>query len=218
MKGLLIKDIKLLKNQLRFYAALVAIGLMMMIFQDNIMFAISYISVMFGMFTLSSISYDEMDNGTAFLMTLPVTRKSYVQEKYVFGLLAAGGSWIVATLIGLITVTVKMPQEDPIQLLSASVGILMVVIVMLSMILPVEICFGVERGRIAMWGVTGGMILLIIGGIKVLELMKIDYEAMVEQILMQKGIFIMGIGILLVIAIVILSQCIAVKGMEKKEF
>ena len=76
MKGLLIKDIKLLKNQLRFYAALVAIGLMMMIFQDNIMFAISYISVMFGMFTLSSISYDEMDNGTAFLMTLPVTRKS----------------------------------------------------------------------------------------------------------------------------------------------
>ena len=34
---------------------------------------------------MSSISYDEFDNGNAFLFSLPITRKDYVLEKYIFG-------------------------------------------------------------------------------------------------------------------------------------
>lgn len=36
------------------------------------------------MFTATTISYDGFDNCYLFLMTLPVTRKKYVNEKYLF--------------------------------------------------------------------------------------------------------------------------------------
>lgn len=40
---------------------------------------------MFGaMIAVGTLSYDETDNGLAFLMTLPVDRKTYVREKYLF--------------------------------------------------------------------------------------------------------------------------------------
>lgn len=52
---------------------------------------------MFGMlFTVNTISYDEFDHGYLFLFTLPVTRKDYVLEKYVFMMLCGGGFWAVS--------------------------------------------------------------------------------------------------------------------------
>lgn len=218
MRGLLIKDIKLLSNQMRFYAALLALGILLMVFQENVMFAVSYISFMFGMFTISSISYDEIDHGTGFLMTLPITRKLYVQEKYVFALLSAGGSWLFSVIAGLITMAVKEPKTDLLLMTGASASILLVVFFMLSLILPVELCFGVEKGRIAMWGVTGGMLLLIIGGVKVLELMKVDYESIVNRFLENSWEVLAVAAVLFCGFVVFVSYQISRKGMEKKEF
>ena len=85
MKGLLIKDLKLMKVQKNFFFMIFAVGIGMAVFTDNISFIIGYISVVSAMFTLSSISYDEFDNGSAFLFSLPISRKDYVMEKYMFG-------------------------------------------------------------------------------------------------------------------------------------
>ena len=42
-------------------------------------------TIVTAIFAITTISYDEFDNGLAFLMTLPVTRKQYVAEKYLLG-------------------------------------------------------------------------------------------------------------------------------------
>ena len=80
MKGLLIKDFKLLKGQKNFFFIVCLVGVMLMVTSASPSYVISYMTFVFSMFTLSSVSYDEYDNGLAFLFCLPVTRKKYVRE------------------------------------------------------------------------------------------------------------------------------------------
>ena len=89
MKGLLIKDFKLMKNQKQFFLMILFFCIFFVVINGNPAFMISYLMVMCSFFTLSTISYDDFDHGMGYLFTLPVTRKIYVTEKYVFGLLTS---------------------------------------------------------------------------------------------------------------------------------
>ena len=71
MKGLLIKDLKLMKNQKSFFVIMAFVGMIFLITWEKPYFAISYITMMFSMFALTSFSYDEFDNGAVYLFTLP---------------------------------------------------------------------------------------------------------------------------------------------------
>lgn len=99
MKGLLIKDFKLMKGQKNFFLAIVSIALAMITLSPGTSFAIGFLGFVGSLFSLSSISYDEFDNGNAFLFSLPITRKEYVLEKYTFGVLCGIASLFLGTLI-----------------------------------------------------------------------------------------------------------------------
>ena len=49
-----------------------------------------------------TISYDEMNNGLAFLMTLPVTRRQYVAEKFICGLLSLFLGFVYTMVVAVI--------------------------------------------------------------------------------------------------------------------
>ena len=87
MTGLLIKDFRLLKVQKNFFALITFILFGQILFAENNFFAISFASLTFSLLSISTVSYDEFDNGNPFLFSLPVTRKGYVLEKYCFGLI-----------------------------------------------------------------------------------------------------------------------------------
>ena len=101
MKGLLIKDLKLMKNQKSFFMVMAVVGLIFLITWDAPYFAISYITMMFSMFAITSFSYDEFDNGAVYLFTLPFSRKTYVREKYLFGLLTCLIALTVSTVLAI---------------------------------------------------------------------------------------------------------------------
>ena len=97
MKGLLIKDLLLLKNQKRIAVLMILVSLFLLFSQDNNGFIISYCTFIAAMLTLNTISYDEFHHGNQFLFTLPFLRKSYAKEKY---LLCIGSSlviWCIST-------------------------------------------------------------------------------------------------------------------------
>ena len=75
MKGLLIKDFKLLKGQKNFFMTITAISIIMIIVSPGTSFPIGFLGFVGALFSLSSISYDEFDNGNAFLFSLPITTK-----------------------------------------------------------------------------------------------------------------------------------------------
>ena len=78
MKGLLIKDLRLMAAQKKFFLSLVLVTVLLVIMAQDTSFIICYMSFIGAQFSLSTISYDEFDNGNAFLFSLPITRKGYV--------------------------------------------------------------------------------------------------------------------------------------------
>ena len=91
MKALFIKDWKLLKNQGKMFGAvLVFYGLLAI--TDNSMgqSILGFFPFLFGFFTISTVSYDEYQHGMTYLLTLPIKRKTYVTEKYLFAMALAG--------------------------------------------------------------------------------------------------------------------------------
>ena len=73
MTALLVKDWKLLKGQRQFFMVIIGLAAFYAIFMNEtaMSFVVTYIAIMMAMFTLSTISYDEYNNGAAFLFTLP---------------------------------------------------------------------------------------------------------------------------------------------------
>ena len=81
MKGLLIKDFRLMKVQKSFFLLIAVIGVWGTLLSENVTSAIGFLTFVMSLFSVSSISYDEFDNGNAFLFSLPITRTTYVVEK-----------------------------------------------------------------------------------------------------------------------------------------
>ena len=61
MKGLLIKDFKLMKNQKNFFFIMIFIAAAMLFAEFESTFVVSYFTMIASMFVLSTISYDEYD-------------------------------------------------------------------------------------------------------------------------------------------------------------
>ena len=77
MKGLLLKDFALMKGQRRFFLMLLLIGMIPALAGGNVGFLTVYLPFGFCFFTISTISYDEIDNSLPFLLILPVSRREY---------------------------------------------------------------------------------------------------------------------------------------------
>ena len=84
MRGLLMKDLELIKINMKMYLAVFLIGIIYLVAQENgSTFFVAYaIFVSIGV-SVGTISYDGYHHGMKFLMTLPVTKKQYVQSKYL---------------------------------------------------------------------------------------------------------------------------------------
>ena len=102
MAGLFEKDIRLILRNKQM-VIVVAFMAFMMSFSGSIDMVLPYMTIFGTIFSVSTISFDEVDNGYSYIMTLPVTYKDYVYEKYMFctaGGIAAGLVTMVFFLIG----------------------------------------------------------------------------------------------------------------------
>lgn len=217
MKGLLMKDIKLLSEQKRFFLIVVVIGAMLLISNDDLYFPVAYITILFALFTASTVSYDEFDNGMPFLMTLPVSRKMYVGEKYVFGFLISVVAWLFAVATTVVCMTAKQTMENPLEFIGGSVAILAVAMLFLALMLPPVLKYGMEKGRMAMFAIGGGVAL---AGIFIAWLDKQFHfiEAILPHFSRLNPWMLTAGGVILLVAALAASYLIAVRAVEKKEY
>ena len=182
MKGLFVKDLKLMMLQKNFLLLILAIVIGMMIFTDDVIFPLGFLSFIVSLFTVSTISYDDFDNGNAFLFTLPITRNHYVSEKYFLGLLFGCMAWVLATVLGIITTVLKdtLPITDLVQ---SSLMILPIMIVVQAITLPFLLKFGGDKGRIAMIGAFGGLAVITLVIVKGAEaIFNIDLVSLLDNL------------------------------------
>ena len=150
MKGLLLMDFKFLKRQRKF---LLIVGLLVFVFlfnKDMSSFGVSYATMLFGIFAINSIYYDEANNGNAFLFTLPFSRKEYVFSKYLFGMIMGGGAWLLSSLIGIGYLSMANTGINIAEWFAINVVYLILLLVMLSFMFPIQFKFGMEKSRLVM--------------------------------------------------------------------
>ena len=104
MKGLLIKDFRLAFINIRILCIVAAVIFLIVGCgdEDGIEFIVYFVTAMCMMMVITTISYDDSDNGLAFLLTLPVSRKTYVTEKYIFAFLGGYGGFFLSFAIAVL--------------------------------------------------------------------------------------------------------------------
>lgn len=164
MLGLMQKDLCLVLQRSRAVLVIMGIGILMGFSTDG-NFMIGYLTMICAILTIGTISYDEFDNGYPFLMTLPVTRKSYVRAKYFFCLLSELVGWMVAMVLFVGCSIAKNEGFDVEKLVEALV-FLPVAGLLLAVMLPLQLKYGAEKSRIVLLLICGAIIALSFFGMK----------------------------------------------------
>lgn len=214
MKGLFVKDIELMKQQKQFFILVVVMGVILNLAGSG-SFATGYFTFVTAIFAITTISYDEFDNGLAFLMTLPVTRKQYVAEKYLLGAGLTAAAWGIATITGVICKGVAELQGCLSEKIIGTLIYIPLALLMLAVSLPLVIHFGAEKGRyiaMVMWVIIIAVVYILI---KTMGLSADAVDAWLNGL--NRGMVLAGV-VLFTVIVYMGSFGIGVRLMEKKEF
>lgn len=216
MKGLLIKDLNLMRIQKKFFIIVFAMAIVMSISTNDNSFILGYMTFVIPIFALNTMSYDELDNGYAFLFTLPISRKKYVHEKYCFSLLLGAASLVLAVILSVVLGLMKKSSIS--DTLAATPFILGIMIVLLAIMIPIQFKFGAENSRIALIAFFGITAALGFGVLQILKLFDIDLLSFLNKLIELN--FGITVAIIAIIAAVftMLSIRISIAIMNKKEY
>ena len=217
MKGLFVKDIELMKQQKQFFILVVVMGVILNLAggSGSVSFATGYFTIVTAIFAITTISYDEFDNGLAFLMTLPVTRKQYVAEKYLLGAGLTAVAWGIATITGVICKGVAELQGCLSETIIGSLIDIPLALLMLAVSLPLVIHFGAEKGRyiaMVMWAIIFAVVYILI------KTMGLSADAVDAWLNGLNWGMVLAVVVLFTVIVYMGSFWIGVRLMEKKEF
>lgn len=150
MKALFIQDFRYMLTQKSFLVLIALVGIVLALTQnDNYIFVIGYLGFM-GMITgMMSVTMDDQSNGLTFLFSLPIDRRVYVREKYIFIVLMGVSFSIFATALCLLFrmfAEYKAPLDE---ILATALGTFFVMLLFVCFMLPLQLKFGAERARLA---------------------------------------------------------------------
>lgn len=217
MRGLFVKDLELTLQQKKFFAMLLVVGVLLSFTSDGT-FAVSYFPFVCAMFVTSTISYDEFENGFSFLMTLPITRRSYVVEKYLYALALIGGAWAAGLAAEFLCLFVQSSGSDIVEVFGASLVMLPIALLIDAVMIPFLLKYGQEKGRYVSLGVMGAVIAVAYLISKAAESRGNSLITLLDA-LENAGIWRIATVLAAGTAIVYTVSClISVAIMEKKEF
>lgn len=151
MKGLLIKDLYMMKSYCRMHLILL-LGFGFLAFADKGNgFFLLYPAVMAGSIPMTLLAYETQCGWESYCQALPVTRRQQVTVKYLINLLAVGATVLLDLVLMLI---LGNPLAETLEMLGM---VLLTGICSGALLLPPIFKFGVEKGRIAYYVVLGAM-------------------------------------------------------------
>lgn len=203
MKGLLLKDLRYMLTQKSFILLIVIIGFTLSLTQeDNELFVIGYLAFMGIVLGMTSITMDDQEHNLSFLFTLPISRFTYVLEKYIFTFLMGMLFCCFALAVTLITRPFGDYQAPVDAILATTCGTLVGAILFMSATIPLQLKFGAERARIASFIAIGGFLAIIfIAGLLVNA---------ADALPLLQAITSLGAPVLITIGCIILLLCLSI--------
>jgi hypothetical protein len=168
MKGLILKDLLLIKGNVKTFVIIV-IGFLVMTLSNSssISFIIPFFVVMM---CISTFSYDEYNKWNSYAITLPGGRDIIVRSKYITTLILIITSSLISFVLALIMGNIK-DNINYDSLFSTLIGGLFGISLVMSIMYPLIYKFGNEKGRLFLFiavfitTVIGGIIATTISGL-----------------------------------------------------
>lgn len=217
MAGLFEKDMRLLMKRKQVLIIFFVMALIMSVSMDG-MFLVSYLTFLCAIYTISTISYDEIDNGFSFLMTLPIDAKVYVVEKYCFCFFFGVIAWGVGVLFLAAGNIAKGVTAGNMDQLAEEVLLLPCLLIVLAIMIPMQLKFGVEKSRIALAVLAGGIVVLAYLGKQVIESSNFDAPAFLIKFGQMSYAGVLAVFCIVAIVGTVISVLCGIRIMERKEY
>ena len=146
MAGLVEKDIRLMWCNKQALILFLIIGVVIGLQNEAVI--LGWLPFVISIFLINTVTYDELDKGYGFLMTLPIDAETYVREKYFFCLTGGTVSWLVAAGLYMI---MEMKQQMPVDMASQIPMVLVflpVTALLIALLIPLQLVSGVEKSRV----------------------------------------------------------------------
>lgn len=222
MKGLLVKDLNIMREQAKMAVLCIAVVIMVVFtggdVSDQFSFVLMYCPMVFLIMGMSTFSYDYLDNGIEYLLTLPVTRKLYVVEKYLFSAVLMIIGMAASLLVAIGASMVKGETVNYDTMFSFAIGAAIGGFMIMGIMIPIQTKYGPEKMRTAMFGIFGVLVVIVLVGKTVWPegKDKIAELAVKLQSVNEVVIGVCGAGIALVL--IAISMLVSINIMNKKEF
>lgn len=213
MKGLLIKDYKLFMIQKKVWIGFVLLLGGVYLYLEMYDFLLGYSIFFGGVLITVTFSYEELDNGSTFLFTLPFETNMYIQEKYIFGLilgLCAYGVAVIETVVCQILRNGELLHGD---FWLRNLWYVEILCCILAVNIPIQVKFGAEKGRFISVGV-----LVILGVLCVFFAQKGMMDQVVQYVHDVPNWGLNVGGVILTILFLTISYFISLNIQKKKEY
>lgn len=217
MKALFIQDFRYMLTQKSFLVLIALVGIVLALTQnDNYIFVIGYLGFM-GMITgMMSVTMDDQSNGLTFLFSLPIDRRVYVREKYIFIVLMGVSFSIFATALCLLFrmfAEYKAPLDE---ILATALGTFFVMLLFVCFMLPLQLKFGAERARLASFIAIGFFFVAVLLAGLVINFA--DALPFIQAFLSMSPVALTGIGAAFLIVCLRISYSASLRVILRREF
>ncbi len=221
MKGLMIKDFRIIMNQKRFIVLYLFIALILSFSMDHT-FIVSYVPMVSTILALSTISYDYNDNGLSFIMTLPNKPGDYAVAKYIFSMLSVTFMWLVSILLQIIAIMIQKTDVATSEVIMTDALMLPMFLLILAVMLPIELKYSPEKARVVLFIIFGLVMLIVLGGKSIAESLSSSGIVNVEKIVAGfqniNGSVLVIAAYAVCIIVLSISMMISIRIMQNKEF
>ena len=216
MKGLIIKDLCVIKNQMKTLLLVLAFFVIFSIINEDATFILFLVPFYMIMILITTFSYDEFNKWECYCNSLPLSRKEIVKAKY---LLFNATSLIVLVLGILASIIVPSFIENTTfeSIYASIIGVAFGICLVISLLIPFYYKFGSNKGRIMLF-LTITILALIIGIITSLDIFNnVELMNMINSLNnLSIGMFTLLLIIVTVI-IMTISYYISVRIYNNKE-
>lgn len=200
MKGLFKKDLLLLKSQIKYIVMIVVICLIMAYANSGFAYISSYLTFMGTGLVFNSFSYDMYHNEMTYLFALPISKKEYCIEKYIYAFTITFISWLIAFLI---TSATHINLETVI----VQLAMLFSGFIYLSITIPVVIRYGREKATIIVLMLVLLLFLAVASGATSVGMLMSNFS----------GFILIGIYAFIVLVALIISYRSTISILNDKE-
>lgn len=217
MKGLFLKDFRYVLTQKTFIILILIIGLALnMTMGDSYYFTLGYITFMGVILGVTTSSMDDQRNGMSFLFTLPISRKQYITEKYLFSFLMMLLFCVISLLIVFLTRWIKHYDTPSSDIIFTALGCCACILFFLALMLPLTLKFGEERARLAYFIALG---VFIVAMVPIVALINLLNAHITLPFSMHLSTTALAVIVCFIVALCLLvSYCVSLRIIRHRDF